>query len=52
MPVQGAPETPNSFRNLKTSLPATWHFHMHSAVWSLVEMGMYLPVLIHFSTSP
>jgi hypothetical protein len=44
---------PNDFLNLKTSFPATQHFHtdnMHNAVWSLVDMGMYLSVLINFST--
>jgi len=33
----GAPETPNSFQNLKTSLLAMWHFctNSHHAQWCL-----------------
>jgi hypothetical protein len=50
------PETSNGFLNLKTSLPTSsasiLTVIVHSAAWSLVEMGMYLSVVINFSTLP
>jgi len=52
----GAPETHDSFWNLKTNLPTTRRFHTESSCTVLFElymdMGMYLFVLINFYTLP